>query len=208
MAPMQSLEALAEAAGLDSSCLPDLDLAFEISPDLPAALLQQTGELVDPAAGVERWHTLFTLWLAELCFELPRHLDASSYCLGLTLVDDATIAKLNSDWREMEGPTDVLAFAAQDAAADGRSFPRPPQPGEAGSAADSGLELGDIVISLETAANQATEQSNSLPRELLFLASHGLLHLLGWDHPDDDQLAAMLERQDRLLQVALLAGLA
>ena len=61
------------------------------------------------------------------------------------------------------------------------------------------LELGDIVISLDTAARQAPDHGHSLERELLFLASHGLLHLLGWDHPDDASLAAMLERQERLL---------
>jgi probable rRNA maturation factor len=61
------------------------------------------------------------------------------------------------------------------------------------------LELGDIVISLETAARQAGEHGQSLERELLFLASHGVLHLLGWDHPDAASLAAMLNRQERLL---------
>jgi probable rRNA maturation factor len=61
------------------------------------------------------------------------------------------------------------------------------------------LELGDIVISLDTAARQAPDHGHSLERELLFLASHGLLHLLGWDHPDEASLAAMLERQERLL---------
>ena len=61
------------------------------------------------------------------------------------------------------------------------------------------LELGDIVISLETAARQAPEHEHSLQQELLFLATHGLLHLLGWDHPDAASLAAMLARQDRLI---------
>ena len=61
------------------------------------------------------------------------------------------------------------------------------------------LELGDIVISVETAARQAREHDHPLERELRFLASHGLLHLLGWDHPDEESLAAMLERQERLL---------
>ena len=64
------------------------------------------------------------------------------------------------------------------------------------------LELGDIVISLDTAARQAPEHGHSLEQELLFLASHGLLHLLGWDHPDDASLAAMLARQERLLAAA------
>ena len=61
------------------------------------------------------------------------------------------------------------------------------------------LELGDIVISLETAARQAPDHGHSLAHELRFLASHGLLHLLGWDHPDDASLQAMLARQDQLL---------
>ena len=61
------------------------------------------------------------------------------------------------------------------------------------------LELGDIVISLETAARQAPDHDHSLPEELLFLATHGLLHLLGWDHPDDTSLAAMLRKQEELL---------
>ena len=61
------------------------------------------------------------------------------------------------------------------------------------------IELGDIVVSLETARRQAQEQGHSLQRELRWQVSHGLLHLLGWDHPDDDSLAAMLALQERLL---------
>ncbi|MFM7646562.1 MAG: rRNA maturation RNase YbeY, partial [Cyanobium sp.] len=63
------------------------------------------------------------------------------------------------------------------------------------------LELGDIVISIETAARQAADHGHNLEQELLFLASHGLLHLLGWDHPDDTSLEAMLARQERLGKV-------
>ena len=85
----------------------------------------------------------------------------------------------------------VLAFAAQE---DG------PLPLPAELAGLGELELGDIVISLETAARQAPEHGHSLVEELQFLASHGLLHLLGWDHPDEASLAAMLARQERLLQ--------
>ena len=209
MAELDSLEAAAEAAGLDPSCLPDLDLAFELDTELPAALLEQAGLLAEPEAGSERWHALVSLWLAELCVELPKHLEAKSYCVGLALVDDTTIAELNREWREKDGPTDVLAFAAQDEGDGGVPFPMPVDDDAAEDGWDEpGLELGDIVISVDTAARQAAEHGNDLPRELLFLASHGLLHLLGWDHPDEAQLAAMLERQDRLIHTALLAGLA
>jgi probable rRNA maturation factor len=51
---------------------------------------------------------------------------------------------------------------------------------------------------VETAARQAPEHGHDLERELLFLASHGLLHLLGWDHPDEPSLEAMLARQEQL----------
>ena len=88
----------------------------------------------------------------------------------------------------------MLAFAAQDEATDGA--PPMPASGEA-----EPLELGDIVISVETAARQAPEHGYDLEQELLFLASHGLLHLLGWDHPDEASLAAMLARQKELVKV-------
>ena len=61
------------------------------------------------------------------------------------------------------------------------------------------LELGDIVVSVPTARRQALEQEHGLERELRWLVSHGLLHLLGWDHPDADSLAAMLQKQEHLL---------
>jgi probable rRNA maturation factor len=57
---------------------------------------------------------------------------------------------------------------------------------------------------VETAQRQATEQGHGLEIELAWLATHGLLHLLGWDHPDDAQLAAMLAEQRSLLQAAMI----
>ncbi len=173
---------------------PDLDLAFEADDSLPPELLAEAGALADPLAGAELWHERISGWLAQMAAELPAELQAPAYSLGLSLVGDAEIAELNSDWRDKPGPTDVLAFAAQDEASDGA----PPMPMPGGED-DEPLELGDIVISLETAARQAAEHGHNLQQELLFLATHGLLHLLGWDHPDDASLAAMLARQDRLI---------
>ena len=73
------------------------------------------------------------------------------------------------------------------------------EPGVAWEDSGEPLELGDIVISLESAARQAAAAGTSLEAELQFLASHGLLHLLGWDHPDEASLAAMLSRQEALI---------
>lgn len=183
---------------------PDLDLAFELGLGLGLGRGEGLGEAAGPwadqLAGAELWHERFAHWLGQLEPELPAGLQASAYCLGLALVDDAAIAELNEEWRHGEGPTDVLAFAAQDPGQDDSGHAIPPMPrAEGGEMGEEELELGDIVISLETAARQAEEQGHSLEQELLFLASHGLLHLLGWDHPDGESLAAMLARQEQLL---------
>jgi len=178
-----------------------LDLAFDLSEALDPALLERVGDLADPDQAETLWGGRLRNWLTALQAELPRGLQAEGYSLGLQLVSDGEMADLNQNWRHRSGPTDVLAFAAQEGGP-----PLPPlQDSEAQlspewGAADLGdLELGDIVISLDTAAQQAIEADHSLEQEVLFLASHGLLHLLGWDHPDDASLKAMLERQERLL---------
>jgi probable rRNA maturation factor len=148
-----------------------LDLAYS-GPDLP---------LLDPF-GESHWQHIFELWLSNLQSELAPELRAEAYSLGLQLCNDEAITALNANWRAKPEATDVLAFPA------GPQLPLPGVP----------LELGDIVISLETAARQAPD---GLEQELCFLASHGLLHLLGWDHPDQAQLSAMLSRQQELIEL-------
>ncbi|MCP9858739.1 MULTISPECIES: rRNA maturation RNase YbeY [unclassified Cyanobium] len=171
---------------------PEIDLAFSLEPGAGAAAIATPGSpLVDPALAETLWGNHLGAWLAQLGPELPAQLRAPGYSLGLQLCDDATIAGLNQTWRHRSGPTDVLAFAAQEEA--------PPALEGCGEA---WLELGDIVISLDTAQRQAHDAGHGLAEELLFLASHGLLHLLGWDHPDGASLAAMLERQTALLRAS------
>lgn len=99
----------------------------------------------------------------------------ADYDVSLRLVGDAAIRALNRDYRAKDRPTDVLAFAQR----------------EAPGAAIHADVLGDIVISVETARRQA---KRGLYRELLHLASHGLCHLLGYDHRDDDEERAMNAR--------------
>jgi probable rRNA maturation factor len=170
----------------------DLDLAYSAANDLPPELVAAAGPWAGPAEpATAAWGQRLATWLAALQPSLPPPLRAGAYSLGLALVSDGEIAALNADWRGMAGPTDVLAFAAQEAGDDGP----PPPP----ASPDDPLELGDIVIALPTAAHQAADHGHNLERELLFLASHGLLHLLGWDHPDAASLAAMLAQQEQLL---------
>ena len=61
--------------------------------------------------------------------------------------------------------------------------------------------MGDIIISLDTAAKQAQTQKHSVIVELAWLASHGLLHLVGWDHSDNASLIRMLKKQEYLLKL-------
>lgn len=173
---------------------PEVDLAFQL--DAPEsvgdAAIARAPLLISGVEAEAMWSNLMGQWLTALAPELPGSLRAPAYSLGLSLVDDATMAELNRSWRKQAKPTDVLSFAAQEGAP-------PLLAGLAGADVLNPLELGDIVISLETATRQADEGGQSLAQELLFLATHGLLHLLGWDHPNDTSLAAMLARQDDLL---------
>lgn len=134
----------------------------------------------------ETWQEWFEKWLEILKSELPL---ADAYEVSLRLVDDAEIQGLNAQYRNKNQPTDVLAFAALEVEI--------PQSEE--MLLHLPLYLGDIIISVETAARQAQQQGHSLQTELAWLAAHGLLHLLGWDHPDEDSLTQMLSMQATLL---------
>jgi len=133
------------------------------------------------------WSSWFSRWLDSLNSDLP---PAESYELTLRLSDDAEIQNLNRQYRYKDQPTDVLAFAALEV--------EPPQ--GLAEYPDEPLYLGDIIISVDTAAQQAQQQGHSLTLELAWLAAHGFLHLLGWDHPDDETLKEMLSKQETLLQ--------
>jgi probable rRNA maturation factor len=130
------------------------------------------------------WVDWFQTWLEIPGLKLP---PADTYELSLTT--DAEIQALNAQFRQQDRPTDVLSFAAMEV-----DFPE-----IADDNADLALYLGDIIISVDTAAIQAPEHGYSLRKELAWLASHGLLHLLGWDHPDAASLSLMLEQQATFL---------
>ncbi|GAB4282332.1 MAG: rRNA maturation RNase YbeY [Oscillatoriaceae cyanobacterium] len=140
-----------------------------------------------PAPTGMNWENWFAQWLEMLAAELP---SANAYELSLRLSDDAEIQELNRDYRHQDKPTDVLAFAALETEL----------PNLMAAAPDIPLYLGDIIISVETASRQAVEQGHGLVTELAWLGAHGLLHLLGWDHPDEASLQRMLKQQETLLR--------
>ena len=125
--------------------------------------------------------------LARMVRAAARRDQRADYEVSLRLVDDAAIHALNRGYRHKNKPTDVLAFAQK----------------EGPAAAIHPAMLGDIVISVDTARRQARR---GLYRELLHLASHGLCHLLGYDHRDDAEEAVMNARAATLRREARRAG--
>lgn len=106
--------------------------------------------------------------------------------VSLTLVDKDEIHALNRDYRGVDRPTDVLSFPMDD-----EIFP-----GEE----DVDLILGDIVICLDIAKAQAEEYGHSLDRELSYLICHSTLHLLGYDHMEDDEKAIMRGKEKEIMK--------
>jgi probable rRNA maturation factor len=102
--------------------------------------------------------------------------------VGIALIDDARITELNRVHRGLDRPTDVLAYEG-----DG----------------DEPAYLGDVVISVQTAARQAAEAQRPVLHEVAWLAAHGVLHLLGYDDAADSERAEMIARQDRALSACL-----
>ncbi len=117
--------------------------------------------------------------------------------LSVLLVDEPAMTELHVRWMGEAGPTDVLAFPMDEL--------RLPQPGGHGDghtppdpdAADT--LLGDVVICPQVAAAQAAETDHDVQDELDLLCTHGILHLLGYDHAEPEEQATMFGLQDRLL---------
>lgn len=117
-------------------------------------------------------------FLQRVVRELP---PAEADQFAVCLVSDQRMRAFNRDFRGVDRTTDVLAFCAEG----------DPDP-------ERHVNLGDIVISVPTAARQAREQKHSLARELKILSLHGYLHLMGHDHETDD--GTMLRLQRRLVR--------
>lgn len=107
--------------------------------------------------------------------------------LTVVLMDDAAIARHNLADRGVEGPTDVLSYPTFEP--DDEGFPEVPH-------------LGDVMVSLDTAARQAPEHGHDLQQEVLVLVAHGITHLLGFDHQTDDEWHPFSTNQARILELA------
>lgn len=108
--------------------------------------------------------------------------------VSVTFCDNEYIKKLNGEFRDKDAATDVLSFPMYDFEEE-EELPLNP---------DGSISLGDIVVSLERATEQAKEIGNSLEREVAFLVIHSTLHLLGYDHErsaDDDEAQCLAQRE-------------
>lgn len=114
--------------------------------------------------------------------------------VSLTVTSDERIRDLNRQYRKVDAATDVLSFPLlSHADLDGR--------GSFVTAPDGVLHLGDVVVSLERAREQAAEFGHPLKREMGYLVIHGLLHLLGYDHDTADEKRTMREREEAVLEM-------
>ncbi len=106
---------------------------------------------------------------------------------NVIIVDNDYIHRLNKEYRKIDRPTDVITFALED---------------NQDIKYDNYRLLGDIYISVDKAHSQAEEYGHSFKREICFLAVHGFLHLLGYDHMEKNEEKIMFEHQDMILNEA------
>ena len=176
---------------LSSSNQLNIDLSFISFPFQNLDIFLDS-ETIDLMQSSRFWNEEIASWIRFIqsnedlkCPEIVR--SASKLSLGLELTNDKKISDLNHAWLGNSKSTDVLSFPILDET----SF----------VLSSEAIELGDIVISVPTAIRQSKENNVDFFRELRWLAIHGLLHLLGWDHCDQESLTQMLITQEQLLDL-------
>ena len=124
-----------------------------------------------------------TAEMTSLMTHAMKALDLNPECdLNIAFVEDDYMTELHIKWMDEPGTTDVLSFPMD----------MPEEPGEA-------VTLGDIVISPVVAAAQALTQGHSTEHEIYILATHGLLHIIGYDHADKAEEKTMFDLQEKIV---------
>ncbi len=113
--------------------------------------------------------------------------------LCILFVDTVAMTRLHQQWMDLPGPTDVMSFPMDEL-----------RPGSPGAPSEEGM-LGDVVICPAVAEEQAKQAGHSSEEEMLLLATHGILHLLGYDHAESEEEQVMFALQRKLL-LTFLAG--
>jgi probable rRNA maturation factor len=149
---------------------------------------------VDTPNQTAEWEALFRKVVAQSLAEEAVTVPVE---VSITVTGPQEIQELNRDYRQIDRVTDVLSFPQWDYEGEA------PQTvlEEAETDPDTGeVCLGDIVICLNRAKEQAEEYGHSLERELGFLAAHSMLHLLGYDHMEPEEEKRMMDKQEKILQ--------
>lgn len=137
-----------------------------------------------------REEDLVSLPLEELCrFILQQEEKPESSEVSVSFVDDEEIAELNEEYRGKIGPTDVLSFECDNIEDEMSGF----------GIEEDIYELGDIVIAVDVAERQTKEFGTTFEEEITLLMVHGLLHLCGYDHIEDDEAEVMEAREAQLI---------
>lgn len=119
--------------------------------------------------------------------------------INILLTDNEGICSVNREMRNIDSPTDVLSFPAIDFVTEG-DFSVTEDDVSLFNATTGELLLGDILISVERATEQAIQYNHSLKREFAFLIAHSMLHLSGYDHMEEDERIRMERMQEEILQ--------
>jgi probable rRNA maturation factor len=134
------------------------------------------------------------LWFEDLSKKILDYLNLeSSVEFSLVITDNATIQQLNKSYKGEDSPTDVLSFSMSDEEVDDESenFIVPP---------DGVKHLGEIIISSPRALEQSQQYGHDLSTEMAILLVHGILHLLGFDHGDTENMTTMRAREAEILK--------
>ncbi|CDA91205.1 probable rRNA maturation factor [Firmicutes bacterium CAG:238] len=148
-----------------------MKIYFEEGHAVPEELLQKMTEAAEYAVESENMYNL----------------DKKRCEISVTFVDLDEIHELNKQYRGVDKPTDVLSFPQFDDLEE-----EIPEVCE--------ICLGDVVICEQKAREQAEEFGHSFERELVYLFTHSVLHLLGYDHMEDDEKKAMREREEEIMK--------
>ena len=144
--------------------------------EIDLAIINETDDFHDD------YETVYTNIIKEACQQLNIEDDLE---LSVIFVDDARIHEINREYRNIDRSTDVISFALED----NEQYYMEGMP----------RTLGDIFISIDHAKKQAQEYEHSFYREMCFLFTHGLLHLLGYDHMKQEDEEVMFHLQDIIL---------
>ncbi|WP_196603363.1 rRNA maturation RNase YbeY [Pectinatus haikarae] len=126
--------------------------------------------------------------IEQVAAKMAELYDLKNSEVSITLTDNKNIHALNKKYRNIDRPTDVLSFALNEGE----------EPNIEGGAPVN--VLGDIIISVEKTAKQAEEYGHSVKREIAFLTVHGMLHLLGYDHIEENDRVEMRREEEFIME--------